>query len=89
MYTRLYVLVQKNKDLLGENKILGIFNLIEGQRKITELNILYSENKYELQGPFNVFIDNKINIPLPNIIYPNIKPFPGCPHPDIFPDSPK
>ena len=45
MYTRLYVLVQKNKDLLGENKIIGIFELFEGEMKVKELNSLYSENK--------------------------------------------
>jgi len=90
MYTRLYVLVQKNKDLLGENKIIGIFELFEGERKVKELNSLYSENIYKLKGPYDVRINKKITIPsIPDINFPNINPFPGCPHPDIFPESPK
>lgn len=92
MYTRLYVLVQKNKNLLYENKIIGIFNLYDGQKKLTELNNLYYENIYKLEGPFDVKTNSKNIYPIhlpPEINIPNIKPLPGFPHPDIFPDSPK
>jgi hypothetical protein len=92
MYTRLYVLVEKKKDILIENKIIGIYDLYDGQKKLLELNNLYCENIYKLEGPFSVNINsNKLlnNNLFPEVNIPNYKPMPNFPHPDIFPDSPK
>ena len=94
MYSRLYVLIQKN-TLLNQNvSVIGIFLEQDAIRKKNEMIASNSHAIYEIHGPFKV--DDTLLETIPEIIKPKpksilpeihnpfrpvIKPKPRCPDP--------
>ena len=60
MNYNLYVLVDKNLlDFDNAKKIIGIYDYEEGMNKITLLQAINLDKKYNLEGPFKVNKKNK------------------------------
>ena len=93
----LYVLVETNRiNLDNSKKILGIYDYDEGMNKITLLQTINLDKKYNLEGPFQVNKKkiNLSNIPilprpiLPRPLMPIIRPPSYVEDPnDIFPNN--
>lgn len=98
MYSRLYVLIQKNCLLNNKVSVIGVFNEKDVYQKKNQLVGLNSNNIYEVHGPFNVdrMLDPIPEYPKPKILEifnpfkPIINPKPNCPSSviDLNTDSP-